>query len=143
MSLLLYEILMLDVIHILLSKISFLDLRYSRTKWFVLSKNIEDKVLWQLLITMTNSNTSNKSLSRISSGDHKRTQQGVPIVLLPYLYYYMWPMLQLYFYCAFYSKVHVSSMSTPCVHYVVAMWLTCSLTLSSRLFPTSLDCSRP
>ena len=34
----------------------------------------------------TNSNTSNKSLNRISSGDHKRTQQGVPNVLLPYLY---------------------------------------------------------
>jgi len=33
-----------------------------------------------------NSNTSNKSLNRISSGDHKRTQRGVPNVLLLYLY---------------------------------------------------------
>ena len=31
-------------------------------------------LLWQLLVTMTNSNTSNKSLSRILSRDHKRTQ---------------------------------------------------------------------
>ena len=30
-------------------------------------------VLWQLLVIMTNSNTSNKSLSKISSGDYKRT----------------------------------------------------------------------
>ena len=43
-------------------------------------------VLWQPLVTTTNSNTSNKSLSRISSGNHKRTQQGVPAILLPYLY---------------------------------------------------------
>jgi len=28
-----------------------------------------------------------KSLSRILSGNYKRTQQGVPNVLLPYLYY--------------------------------------------------------
>jgi len=34
----------------------------------------------------TNSNTSNKSLNRISSGDYKRTRQGVPNVLLSYLY---------------------------------------------------------
>ena len=31
------------------------------------------KLLWQPLVTTTNSNTSNKSLSRISSGNHKRT----------------------------------------------------------------------
>ena len=30
-------------------------------------------MLWQSLVTMTNNNISNKSLSRISSGDHKRT----------------------------------------------------------------------
>jgi len=47
------------------------------------------RVLWQPLVTKTNNNTSNKSLSRISSGDHKRTQQGVSAELLPYLYYYM------------------------------------------------------
>ena len=34
----------------------------------------------------TNSNTSNKSLNRISSGDHKRTWQRVSNILLPYLY---------------------------------------------------------
>jgi len=43
-------------------------------------------MLWQPLVTMTNSNTNNKSLSRISSGDYKRIQQGVPTILLPYLY---------------------------------------------------------
>ena len=43
-------------------------------------------LLWQPLVITTNSNTSNKSLSRISSGDHKRTQQGVSARLLPYLY---------------------------------------------------------
>ena len=43
-------------------------------------------MLWQLLVTMTNSNTNNKSLSRISSRDHKRTQQEVSAELLPYLY---------------------------------------------------------
>ena len=30
-------------------------------------------LLWQPLVTKTNSNTSNKSLNRISSRDHKRT----------------------------------------------------------------------
>ena len=43
-------------------------------------------MLWQPLVTMTNSNTNNKSLSRISSSDHKKTQQGVSAELLPYLY---------------------------------------------------------
>ena len=31
-------------------------------------------------------------------------------------------------------KVYVSSMSTPCIHYVAAMRLTYSLTSLSRLF---------
>ena len=44
-------------------------------------------MLWQPLITKTNSSTTSKSLSRISSGNHKKTQQGVSNVLLPYLYY--------------------------------------------------------
>ena len=43
-------------------------------------------MLWQPLITKTNSSTTSKSLSRISSGDHKRTQQEVSNVLLLYLY---------------------------------------------------------
>jgi len=45
-----------------------------------------EDMLWQPLVTMTNSNKSNKSLSRISSGDYKRTQQGVSAKLLLYLY---------------------------------------------------------
>ena len=44
-------------------------------------------MLWQPLITKTNSSTMSKSLSRISSEDYKRTQQGVPDILLLYLYY--------------------------------------------------------
>jgi len=32
------------------------------------------------------SNTMSKSLSRISSGNYKKTQQRVPNILLPYLY---------------------------------------------------------
>jgi len=47
---------------------------------------ISTYLLWQPLVTMTNNNTNNKSLSRISSGDHKRTQQGVSARLLSYLY---------------------------------------------------------
>ena len=43
-------------------------------------------VLWQLLITKTNNNTMSKSLSKISSQNHKRTQQEIPNVLLFYLY---------------------------------------------------------
>ena len=40
-------------------------------------------MLWQPLVTMTNSNTNNKSLSKISSGNYKRTEQGVFAKLLP------------------------------------------------------------
>jgi len=76
------------------------------------------RVLWQPLVTITNSNTSNKSLSRISSGDYKRTQQGVSAGLLPYLY-------KLYIVHSMnnYScpKVHALSMSVPYVYYEVAM----------------------
>ena len=39
-------------------------------------------ILWQPLITKTNSSTMSKSLSRISSGNYKRTQQKVPDILL-------------------------------------------------------------
>ena len=53
---------------------------------FVFSKF---SLLWQPLVTKTNNHTSNKSLSRISSKNHKRTWQEVSTELLPYLYYYM------------------------------------------------------
>ena len=43
-------------------------------------------MLWQPLIIKTNSNITSKSLSRISSGNHKRTRQEVSNILLPYLY---------------------------------------------------------
>ena len=43
-------------------------------------------LLWQPLDTKSNSNISNKFLSKISSGDYKRTRQGVSAELLPYLY---------------------------------------------------------
>ena len=43
-------------------------------------------MLWQPLITKTNSSTTSKSLSRISSRNYKKTQQEVPDILLPYLY---------------------------------------------------------
>ena len=73
---------------------------------------INQLLLWQPLVTKTNSNTSNKSLSRISSGNHKRTRQGVSTKLLPYLY-------KLHMVCATnnYScpNVHVLSISIPCV----------------------------
>jgi len=49
-------------------------------------KEGSSKVLWQPLVTMTNNNTSNKSLSRISIGDYKRTWQEVSAGLPPYLY---------------------------------------------------------
>jgi len=101
--------------------------------WFVLL-GFKVRMLWQPLVTKTNSNTSNKSLNRILSGDYKRTWQGVSAELLLYIYYYIWSVLWLCFYYASYPKVHASSMSAPCVHHEVAMWLTCSLTLSSRLF---------
>ena len=43
-------------------------------------------MLWQPLVTTTNSDTINKSLSRVSSGDYKRTRQEVSAELLFYLY---------------------------------------------------------
>ena len=45
-----------------------------------------NSMLWQPLVTKTNSNTASKSLNRISSGNYKRTQQEVSAVLLLYLY---------------------------------------------------------
>ena len=43
-------------------------------------------MLWQPLVTTTNSDTINKSLSWVSSGDYKRTRQEVSAELLSYLY---------------------------------------------------------
>jgi len=43
-------------------------------------------MLWQPLNTKSNNYTSSKSLSRISSGNHKRTWQGVSAILESYLY---------------------------------------------------------
>ena len=75
-------------------------------------------MLWQPLVTMTNSNTSNKSLSRILSGNHKRTRQGVSAGLLSYLY-----KLHIVHATNNYScpNVHVLFMSVPCVHHEIAM----------------------
>jgi len=53
--------------------------------WMKIMSN-SDLMLWQPLDTKSNNNTSNKSLSRISSGDHKRTQQRVSAELLFYVY---------------------------------------------------------
>jgi len=82
--------------------------------------------IWQPLVTKTNRNTNNRSLSRISSGNHKRTQQGVSAELLPYLYKLHMVHATNNYSC---PNVHVSSMSTLCVHYEVAMQLTHSLML--------------
>ena len=73
----------------------------------VFNRKAKRVVLWQILDTKSNSNTSNKSLSRISSGDHKRTQQGVFARLLPYLY-------KLHIVCA------TNNYSYPNVHAVIA-----------------------
>ena len=43
-------------------------------------------MLWQPLITKTNSSMISKFLSRILSRNHKRTQQEVSTVFLYYLY---------------------------------------------------------
>ena len=56
------------------------------TNSFADSCKVMVSMLWQPLVTKTNSNTSDKSLSRISSRDHKRTQQEVSAVLESYLY---------------------------------------------------------
>ena len=81
------------------------------------------QVLWQPLVTKTNRNTNNKSFSRISSRDHKRTQQRVSAGLLPYLYKLHMVHATNNYSC---SNVHALSMS---VYHIVAMHLTCSLIL--------------
>jgi len=84
-------------------------------------------VPWQPLVTITNSNTNNKSLNKISSEDYKRTQQGVSAGLLLYLYkLHMVHAMNNYF-C---PNVHVLSMNAPCIHHEVAMQVIYSLVLS-------------
>ena len=83
-------------------------------------------MLWQPLITKINSSTTNKSLSRISSGDHKKTQQGVSNILLFYLYNRQIVHAndkQLY------PNVYVLSMSTPYTHHEMNMPQICILIL--------------
>ena len=84
-------------------------------------------MLWQPLSTKLNSNIASKFLSRISSGDHKRTWQGVSAKLLPYLYKLQivhaslilpWP------------KVHVSSMYN--------LWSEHAVTIHYDIFPSRL-----
>ena len=94
-------------------------------------------MLWQPLVIKTNSNTSNKSLSRISSGDYKRTQQRISAGLLSYLYKLHMVHAANNYSC---SNVYASSMSVPYIHHVVTMHLTCSLT---SFIQTLLACSRP
>jgi len=77
-------------------------------------------MLWQPLVTKTNKNTNNKSLSRISSGDYKRTQQGISAGLLSYLYKLHMVHATNNYSC---PNVHVSSMSAPCVHHEIAIQL--------------------
>ena len=98
---------------------------------------ISTYLLWQPLVTMTNNNTNNKSLSRISSGDHKRTQQGVSARLLSYLYKLHMVHATNNYSC---PNVHASSMSTLYVHYEIAIQLICSLISSIQSAPV---CSRP
>ena len=75
-------------------------------------------MLWQPLVTKTNKNTNNKSFSRISSGNYKRTQQGVFARLLLYLY-----KLHIVHATNNYScpNVHALSISASCVYYDVAI----------------------
>ena len=110
-------------------------------------------LLWQPLITKTNSNTTSKSLSRISSGDHKRTQQEVLTIFLYYLYQVLMVHAsnkQLY------PNVHIQSMLLPCVNLMSSIRILCYiympdiilLVLSSRVqaydftsYEISCDCS--
>jgi len=81
-------------------------------------------VLWQPLVITTNNNTSNKSLNRISSGNHKRTRQEVSTELLSYLYKLHMVHTTNNYSC---PNVHVLSMSAPCIHHEVVIQLICSL----------------
>ena len=95
------------------------------------SQYIVSLVLWQPLVTKTNSNTSNKSLSRISSGNHKRTQQGVSAVLESYLYKLCLVCATNNYTCPY---VHTSSSCQSHVLLKATMLHPCILILSSRSF---------
>ena len=74
------------------------------------------RMLWQPLITKTNSSTTSKSLSRISSGDYKKTWQEVSIIFLYYLYKSSWSMLTI-------NGPSVMSMCSPCFYHVLTLYL--------------------
>ena len=73
-------------------------------------------MLWQPLVTKINSNTSNESLNRISSGDHKRTRQGVSAELLPYLY-------KLHMVCATNNYIHLDSYILSLFYFILFYFL--------------------
>ena len=104
-------------------------------------------VLWQPLDQCPIAALTSKSQRQISSGKHELYNLQKNLTknynhILPTIYIKSsWSVLQLHFYYTTYSKVHVSFMSTQCIHYEIAVWLTCSLMSSSRLFLTSLDSS--
>jgi len=106
-------------------------------------------VLWQPLDQCPIAALTSKSQKQISSEKHelcnsqKNSTKNYNCILPTIYMKSSWSMLQLYFYCATYPKVHVSSMSALCIHHEVAMWLTCSLTSSFRLFPTSHNSFSP
>ena len=79
---------------------------------------MRNTLLWQPLDIKFNSNTNNKSLSRISGKNHKRTQQGVSAGLLPYLYKLHMVHATNNYSC---PNVHASSMSVLCIYHEIAM----------------------
>ena len=84
-------------------------------------------VLWQPLDQYLIAALTSKSQRWISSGKHELCNSQENLIknynnILPTIYMKsLWFMLRLCLYCASYPKVHVSSMSAPCVHHVVAM----------------------
>ena len=84
-------------------------------------------VLWQLLVQWPIAVLMSKSQGWISSGEHELCNSQANLTknynsILPTIYMkFSWSVLQLHIYCASYPKVHVSSISAPCVHHVVAM----------------------
>ena len=88
-------------------------------------------VLWQPLVQWLIAALTSKALSRLSSRNFTRELNKESLLYCYFIYTFTnGPCYD----CAFYPKVHASSMSAPCIHHVVVMWLTCSLTSLSRLF---------
>ena len=114
----------------------------------VTSHSYISALLWQLLVTMTNNHTSNKSLSRILSRDYKRTRQEVPAVLLSYIYYYMMVhTITTLLLCILPSSpciIHKYTIYIPYSSNVVNMLLDIIVQtfLAHRFFQALLDCSR-